>query len=71
MSRSIFGAAVGGAFLLAAGWAAGVALAQDATSPAAGADLKPASAFESIGDERERSLAMFEEAGKCYSIHAA
>ena len=72
MNPKIFLPGVAGCLALLAGtsvapWSA----AQDAQS------LKPASSFQSIQDERERSLALFQEAGKviqhprCINCHPA
>jgi hypothetical protein len=53
-----------------------ISFAQDKAGPVP-ADLKPASAFQSISDEKQRSLALFEEAGKviqhprCVNCHPA
>lgn len=60
---------------LAIGTAAAVAIAQ--TADTGTAELKRPSAFSSLTDERERSLALFEEAGKviqhprCVNCHPA
>ncbi|MDX3924569.1 MAG: Isoquinoline 1-oxidoreductase subunit [Shinella sp.] len=72
-------------FLVLAGFAAGsaaaialssVSVAQEQPS-GAGNSLKPASEFQAIADEEQRSLALFEEAGKviqhprCVNCHPA
>lgn len=53
-----------------------ISFAQDKVAPVS-ADLKPASTFQSISDEKQRSVALFEEAGKviqhprCVNCHPA
>lgn len=74
MRKSILTAAFAGAaaLLLGAGVLTSVSLAQDNPQP-----LKPASEFQSIADQKERSVALFEEAGKvilhprCVNCHPA
>lgn len=53
-----------------------ISFAQDKVAPVS-ADLKPAETFQSISDEKQRSVALFEEAGKviqhprCVNCHPA
>lgn len=53
-----------------------ISFAQDKVAPVS-ADLKPASTFQSISNEKQRSVALFEEAGKviqhprCVNCHPA
>ena len=55
----------------------GIGLAVSAAAPAPATDLKPVSEFASIADEKQRSLALFSEAGKvissarCMNCHPA
>ncbi|WP_186416986.1 Isoquinoline 1-oxidoreductase subunit [Bosea sp. CS1GBMeth4] len=67
------GAAAAAALLLGAA----SALAQSAPAPQPGADLRPASSFAGIADQRDRSVALFNEIGKvllhprCVNCHPA
>ena len=70
--RTSLAAALFGAGALAAG-----SMAFGQQTPAAQADLRPPSAFQAIGDTAQRSVALFEEAGKvithprCINCHPA